>query len=335
MRRRTLLLVVLMVPILSYVLVGVSIASVFTPARARLSDDQRAVHDDPARDGLRVQALDCLEAQVPCLVVSPSPGALPGKRGRQLREQLQARQVALPPYGQVVGTIVMLHGRNSRKEHLLRIAERFAAAGFRCILPDLPGHGESPLAQPRFGTSDFERSLPARLLEDVRRQLGWTPAPAFLWGYSMGGAVALNAAAEADGQWQGLVIVSSFDRLDAVVDDHLNRHLGRLVALHTQWFSPVGAWLGTPPVDGVQPALIAPHVRLPALVIHGDRDETVDMGRGSALFSALGSADKQWMTVPGAGHRDVFVTDMPVFAQMAAWMLMHRAKDGEAPLRSP
>ena len=65
MRRRTLLLVVLMGPILSYVLVGASIASVFTPARARLSDDQRAVQDDPARDGLRVQALDCLEAQVP------------------------------------------------------------------------------------------------------------------------------------------------------------------------------------------------------------------------------------------------------------------------------
>lgn len=330
MRRRTLLLAVLAVPILGYVLIGGSIASVFTPDRPRLSDDHRAVMNEPARDGLQVQSLDCLEAQVPCLVVSPLPGATPGQRGAHLRRQLQARQVALRPYGQVIGTVVLLHGRNSRKEQLLRIAERFAAVGFRCILPDLPGHGDSPLAQPRFGTTDFERTLPARLLEDVRRQLGWTPAPAFLWGYSMGGAVALNAAAEADGHWQGLVIVSSFDRLDAVMDDHLNRHLGQLALMHAPWFAPIGDWIGTPAVDSIQPVRIAPRVHLPSLVIHGDRDETIDPARGRALFSALGSADKHWISVPGAGHRDVFITDMPLFADMAGWML-DRLTDGLHP----
>jgi len=332
MHRRTLRLVFLAVPILGYVLVGASIASVFTPARADLSDDHRAILNTPAHDGLRVQALDCLQAQVPCLVVSPVPGIRPGKRGAQLRQQLQARQVALPPYGQVLGTIVLLHGRNSRKEQLLRIAERFAAAGFRCILPDLPGHGDSPLAQARFGSTDFERALPAALLQDVRRQLGWTPAPAFLWGYSMGGAVALHAAADDDGDrlWRGLIIVSSFDRLDAVVDAQLNRHLGRLVALHAAWFSPVGDLLGTPQIDSIQPSAVAPRVRVPTLVIHGDKDETIDPARGRALFSALGAADKQWLTVPGAGHRNVFVTDMPLFADMAAWMLARLANAPEA-----
>jgi alpha-beta hydrolase superfamily lysophospholipase len=105
------------------------------------------------------------------------------------------------------------------------------------------------------------------------------------------------------------------------MDDHLNRHLEHLAAIHVGWFTPIGDWIGTPAVDRIQPARMAPRVHLPALVIHGDRDETIDPARGRALFSALGSANKQWISVPGAGHRDVFITDMPLFADMAAWML--------------
>jgi alpha-beta hydrolase superfamily lysophospholipase len=305
---RRLLAAALALAAFAFVATGGAIASVFMAARPALNDDHRALLRNPAHAGLRVQALDCFQGEVPCLVVSPVPGAQPGRRGGQLRRQLLARRVAPLPEDEVAGTLVLLHGRNSRKEHLLRIAERFAAAGFR------------------FGTTEFERQLPARALQSVQRQLGWAPAPAFLWGYSMGGAVALNAAAEADAPWRGIIIVSSFDRLDAVVDEHLNRHLGQLAALHADWFSPVGAWLGTPPVTSVQPSHIAPRVHIPAMVIHGDRDATIDPARGRALFAALGATDKQWITVPGAGHGDVFVTDMPLFARMTEWMLVRRAE---------
>ncbi len=327
MRARKLIFAVIAVPSVAFVLVGWAVASVFMPVRPALTADQTLLLDDPARAGLRVMSLDCLQGQAPCLVVSPKSGSAPGQRGRRLRQQLQSRGVTLPPYGQVVGTIVLLHGRNSRKEQMLRIAERFAAAGFRCVIPDLPGHGNSPLAQARFGTSDFERMLPARLLADVQEKLNWRPAPAFLWGYSMGGAVALHAAAEETANWRGLVIVSSFDRLDTVVDAHLNRHLGQLAAMHTTWFSPIGALFGTPDIDSIQPSRIAPSVHVPTLVIHGDRDQTIDPARGRALYSSLGSADKQWITVPGAGHQDVFITDMPLFARTAAWMLARLADD--------
>ena len=67
----------------------------------------------------------------------------PTPRQRQLRAQLRTRGLALPVYGNVHGTLILLHARKGRKEDLLPVAERFAAAGFRCLIPDLPAHGES------------------------------------------------------------------------------------------------------------------------------------------------------------------------------------------------
>jgi|GEM_PF-3411362 len=37
--------------------------------------------------------------------------------------------------------MLILHGRSGMKEDYLAVAERYRAIGFRCLIPDLPGHG--------------------------------------------------------------------------------------------------------------------------------------------------------------------------------------------------
>ena len=313
-------------------------ASVFSPQRTGVDIRLQARLDAPARFGLQVTRRDCLDDQVPCLLVGPDAGAGPAERGRLLRSQLAALGVPLRPYGEVVADVVLLHGRNSRKEHLLPIAERFAAAGFRCIIPDLPGHGDSPLAQTRFGATAFERQLPVRVLAEFRRERHLPQLPALLWGYSMGGAYAVQAAEGDPPPWRALVVVSSFDRLDAVVDARLAPTLGAL-APAVGWLATHAPWSAAWQIPHIRPDRHAAQVRLPALVVHGTEDRLIPPARGRALLAALGSTDKQWVPVPGAGHQDVFVTDMPLFATMARWMLRQTdasaAADGQPSAATP
>lgn len=276
---------------------------------------------EPGRVGLRIERVSALDGQVPTLVVTADRLRRPGARGARLRQQLAGQGVALAPYGQPVGNLVLLHGLGNRKENMLPIAERFAAAGFRVILPDLPGHGDSPRNHTEFGHDAFERTLPRRVLDDVSRQLKLAPQPAMLWGYSMGGAYAVHAAAEAPERWQAAVIVSSFDRLDQVVQAHLARQMGSLAGIYQPSAARLAHWLGSPDMDAVQPVALGERLTLPVMMIHGDSDTTIDQARGRALFDAIASPDKQWLTVPEAGHRNVLLTAMPVYARMSAWML--------------
>ena len=101
--------------------------------------------------------------------------------------------------------MVLVHGRTGRKEDYLLIAERLSAVGFRCLLPDMPAHGEHPGIHATFGIR--EADIPARALKESAELLKFNPVPAGLMGMSMGGAVSMHAAAEPDQPWKALVIL--------------------------------------------------------------------------------------------------------------------------------
>jgi hypothetical protein len=113
------------------------------PTRRELQDYHRELLHDPAARGLSVRRFPCGQNTTACLLVEPDARAGLTARTKQLRSQLRARGLALPVYGNVHGILVLLHGRKGRKEDLLPVAERFAAAGFRSVIPDLPAHGRA------------------------------------------------------------------------------------------------------------------------------------------------------------------------------------------------
>jgi len=311
-----------------YALAWRPVDGLFSPPRRPPGPTAMETLREPTRTGLRIQRLDTLNSQVPCLVVTADRLRPPGERGRHLRAQLVERGVTLRPYGDVVGNLVLLHGLGNRKENMLPIAERFAAVGFRVIVPDLPGHGESPRNHTEFGHADFERTLPGQVLDDISHQLRLPDQPAILWGYSMGGAYVVHAAAESPTRWQAAVIISSFDRLDRVVHDHLARQMGSLAAVYQPSAARLAHWLGSPDLDAVRPVALAERIDLPVMMIHGERDTTIERARGRALFEAIASQDKVWVTVPEAGHRNVLLTAMPVYARMSAFMLDRAQRTG-------
>ena len=293
------------------------------PDRRPLQDYQREWLRHPASHGLLIHVGQCAQGKAPCLFVAPDKRSGLKERGNALRKQMSIRDSRLLPYGQTQGILVLLHGRSGRKEDLLPVAERFAAAGFKCVIPDLPSHGDSPLNGAHFATSAFERDIPGKALADARAYFDESNSPAGIWGVSMGGAFVIQAISRAPDTWRAAVIVSSFDSLEGVVEDKLAFLPRPLSAVLSFSLAVMSQFRGGLIVRDVHPDVWAERVTTPVLIAHGDRDQVIAVQRGKHLFSALHSHDKSWLIVPGATHRNVLTASAPLYASMSEWFIAH------------
>jgi pimeloyl-ACP methyl ester carboxylesterase len=320
-RRRVMILISFLL-----ILAGVAAVCVWagyelaSPPRRALQDYHREFLADPAAHGVKIEPFQTLEG-TPCLLVEPLASGALGTRGQRVREQLGAKGVTLSPPGKVVGTLVLVHGRKGRKEDYLLIAERLCAAGFRCLLPDMPGHGEHPRPHVTFGLT--ESDIPRQALHDAAKIFHFSPVPAGLLGMSMGGAVAMRAAAAPEAEWKALVIISSFDRLEVAIEKTVSDRVGQ--TLGHIW--RLGAGIVYRAVTGhdlteIRSDTVAGKITMPTLIAHGTKDRVIPYESGKRLYAALPQTlAKQWVEVPGADHDNVLITDFPIYATVAEWML--------------
>lgn len=298
---------------------GKEIAS---PSRRALQDYHREFLGNPAAHGVQMEAF-VLADGTPCLIVVPDSSGKLGPRGVKLRQDMASRTVKLPAVGEIVGTLVLIHGRKGRKEDYLPVAERFCAAGFRCLVADLPGHGDHPGAVTRYGVAEAE--LPGQMVDYAAERYHFDKHLVGLMGVSMGGSVAVQAAAKDTTRWKALVVISSFDSLQPVILNQATGYLG-------SWLG--GMWAADSanrfeertgvPLLQVHPATQAALLTMPTLIAHGTADRIVPIDCGRRLFAALPAAlEKKWVEIPGADHDNVLITDFPVYATVAEWMLKH------------
>jgi len=285
-----------------------------SPERRTLQNYHLEYFENADQHGIRIEKRACLNGKVPCLVVSPDSTASLGERGKLIRGQIESLPV-VP--GEIIGNVVLLHGRNGRKEDLLPVAERFCAVGLRCIIPDLPAHGESPIQASQFGLDKWEKQLPASVLEECSRHFDFAPQPCALWGISMGGSFATSAASANDSPWNCLTIVSSFDRLDHVIENKCHS------ATLADFVSGICERNGGAKLSDVRPVQWAASVELPVLVAHGTEDELIGLNAGRKLFASFPTKEKHWVEVEGGTHSGVLTTAMPLYARMADWILKH------------
>lgn len=300
---------------------GMQVAS---PTRRPLMDYHRGFLDSPEAHGIRIEAFTASDGS-PCLLVSPATSGTPGSRGAIIRRQLTERGIRLTPFGNITGNLVLAHGRKGRKEDYLPVAERFCAVGFRCIIPDLPAHGTHPAATTTYGLR--EAWIPARVLDDAACKFGFEKHPAGLMGMSMGGSVAVHSAAMPDSPWRALVVISSFDSFSSIIEGQARLHagasLGHLWATATGGFYQIITGIS---LENIRPDLRAASIHIPALIAHGGADRAVPTSAGRHLFESIPTTtSKKWIVVPGADHDNVFVTDFPIYAEIAGWMIRHVA----------
>lgn len=185
------------------------------------------------------------------------------------------------PEGEPRGGMVVVHGADSCKESHFDFARAARAAGLAAVAFDQRGHGES------------EGVLDDRLLDDVATIAGLLPpGPLALRGSSMGGYVALLAAAQLNA--------------DAVVAicpagaDHLLR------GLRGDRFEFAA---DRPRLEGFlvehDLALAVADLRTPMLLMHAEGDEQIPVDHSAELYRAAGMPRKRLIALPGGHHRSI------------------------------
>ena len=109
-------------------------------------------------------------------------------------------------------TIVFLHGFTGSGRDFLEIPDSILSK-YRCLIPDLPGHGRTQVIE---NEVSFTTSGQVTLLE---RWLGSLRQSKFhLFGYSMGGRLALQFAVKNSHQLHSLILVSTTAGINEEVD---------------------------------------------------------------------------------------------------------------------
>lgn len=198
-------------------------------------------------------------------------------------------------------TIVHVHGWGESRVTALRTAELLLPIAGRIVLWDLPGHGESP-GRSSLGFTEHEVLL---ALLDALTGPDYEGRPLILHGFSMGGAVALAAAARSPRTIDGLVLEG--------VSPSLTAPTKLVLRYNAIPFRVAGSiayallWLVSGCPKRRDPLTLAPEIEAPTLYIHGADDAMCPLDDTRRLVEATPNA--RLLAVAGAGHRDAGQVD--------------------------
>lgn len=206
-----------------------------------------------------------------------------------------------PTNGAAKGTVVLLHGVRMDKRSLAPMGAALTDAGYRAVLLDLRGHGESSGRYLTYGA--VEAADVSQVLDSLSAS-GLALGQVGVYGFSYGGAVALEVGAR-DPRVQCVVAVAAFSSLREVVADYRQKYLPWPVALIPErWFQGAvdhaAAWADFDP-DRSAPIELVRHSTAVTLLIHGSADTQIPLRHSRALLKAAGDRAKL-VVLPGATH---------------------------------
>jgi uncharacterized protein len=179
-------------------------------------------------------------------------------------------------------TFLYLHGNDLNIGGNVEHVARLNRLGFAVLAVDYRGYGKSGGAFPS-ETQVYEDAEAAWIYLVQDRRID--PTQAFIYGHSLGGAVAIELALRHP-EAAGLIVESAFTSMPQM-------------AKTVYWMFPTD-WLLNQRFDALAKA---PMLKVPVLFIHGTADTEVPHTMSERLFNA--AAGPKWLTlVPGGGHED-------------------------------
>jgi pimeloyl-ACP methyl ester carboxylesterase len=216
------------------------------------------------------------------------------------------------------GCIVLLHGYRVRKEFMTPWAFVLANAGYRVILVDLRGHGES--TGKIFSGGKYETADLVQLLDELTAK-GICENHVGVLGYSFGADLALNWAAR-DPRVSAVVAIAPYDqpteaflRLAEITKLPLGRHTlqnGMALAgtkLGVRWTE----WSGTAALR---------RMSIPALLVGGGRD-AVSLPADLTALQRVGPRGTECVMIPEADHVSVGYAFPRLREPVISWFNRH------------
>lgn len=199
------------------------------------------------------------------------------------------------PHPNAQGIAVLCHGYLANRCEVLGVALEFHRLGFSCLLFDFRAHGESVGTFTTIGAREVLDALGA---VDFAARFG---LPILLFGSSMGGAVAITAAAR-EARVGAVIADSAYANLSEAANAWWTAGFGRLFGTLSRPAKYLAMLLTGARLSDAQPVRevgkIAPR---PVLLIHGDSDRLVSVSNAYALYQAAGEPRTLWIA-PGSHH---------------------------------
>lgn len=223
------------------------------------------------------------------------------------------------------GTIVHFHGNAENMSTHFLFSAWLVKSGYDVVTFDYRGYGQS-------------RGIPTRegLIRDSLAVFEWVKnhkklgkQDLFIFGQSLGGAVAIPAVVLAQSQpeyaamFRGVIVDSTFSSYRRITRDRLG----------TFWLTWPLQWpLSFLVSDDFSPIDFIKDLRSPLLVVHGARDPVVPLAFGKELYDATAADRREMWEVDLAGHTSAFFQEVtPYKPRLVAWLCRHGSRSQKCP----
>jgi pimeloyl-ACP methyl ester carboxylesterase len=201
----------------------------------------------------------------------------------------------IEPEDKSKGIILFAHGWGRNRGRMVDRARIFGKWGFTTVIHSARDHG---------GSSRCKFMNAVKFAEDIESVMDWIGEPVLLYGHSAGSAGAIIAASRNHGRVKLLFLEASY----AYTKEAL-RSLYR-------WFNVFFGIMFAPAIlflmdilyknniDSVSPARLAPGIKIPVMLIHGEKDARFSLKFAEKLKNSFMPGRAELFVAKGADHSD-------------------------------
>ena len=204
--------------------------------------------------------------------------------------------------GNTKGTIILLHGIRSSKEHFITLSNKLSRLGYNVVALDLRAHGKSEGVHCTFGVKekkDVSALITMLLMQGkINKNIG-------IWGQSLGGAIGLQAMAF-DSRIKFGIIESTFSNFRTVTHDYFNFHLGFNIRPFTNYLIDRSGKIANFNPEDAKPIKYCEKITQPILLVHGNKDQRISIDYARRNLEKISSKHKELIEIKNATHLNVW-----------------------------
>jgi dipeptidyl aminopeptidase/acylaminoacyl peptidase len=216
-------------------------------------------------------------------------------------------------------TIVYIHGRSASRMELVPLARSLFAKGYNAVLWDAKSR------QISYGPREIDQIQ--RIVASIRSDPHVDAGRIYLVGFSLGGAMAIGAAAaDMEHRIRGIVADSAYADLEVVASRYV-KGFG-VIPAPVAWPAKTVTFATAEALHGLDfetrnPADWARRIVCPVLLIHGKADRRIPPEHSEKIFGRLNTEKELWL-VDDAGHTQALNMNPIAYAERVAGFLDKR-----------